>query len=423
MSTLFRSKMLFLAAGLVVVSHAAESRVAIAALTSPAAAQRSDSPSLVTAPDGKVWLSWLETDDKDEVSLRFSTLDPRTQRWTAARTIAHGSDWVTNVFDAPQLVVEKGGRITVAWSFAGSDGRREVDTPRAFLSQSTDDGATWTAPRLLTTESDQVEYVSLTPLATGGLLAAWIDGRARKSDADPVRLYARRIGDSQPDKLLDARVCDCCRSSFTALPDGGALLAYRGRTAGEVRDILTARFYEGRWEPARGGTDDGWKINGCPVNGPRVASAELCVSRVWFTAADNQPRVFAAQSADGGQHFSEAQRIDLGHGGGRVDTLVLRDGSQLIAWLESATSAAGAPAAGLYLRQLSSPGSATAPVLLAPIQNDAVGRVFPRIALVKDFGATPAQIAVAFTRPGGTPHLETLLVTLLRAPFSASLHE
>jgi hypothetical protein len=401
-------------------AFAAEPHLEITAVSSPAATKNADGPSLATAADGTVWLTWLETDAQDDTALKVSRFDSRTRTWGAARTIAHQRDWVVNVFDAPQLVAQSGGRLTAVWSFAGSDGERNVETPRAFLSQSADGGATWSRPRLLTKESDNVEYVSLTALADGALLAAWIDGRSRKSDADPARLYARRVGGTEADTLLDERVCDCCRSSLTALPDDGALLTYRGRTKGEIRDVLSAKFHDGRWEAARTSTGELWRIEGCPVNGPRIANAELCVAQAWFTAEGDQPRVLAARSTDASGRFGEPQRIDLGHGGGRVDTLVLRDGTQLITWLESASADAGAPAAGLYLRQVSAAGEKSAPTLIAPVLNDAVGRVFPRIALVKDFDTTPAQILVAFTRPGATPHIETLLVPVPRTARSTS---
>lgn len=409
-----------LAVFLGLVARADEAAVGVVKLVSPAAvAVRADSPSLTTAPDGTVWLSWLETDAKDETAVRCATLEPRTSRWSAARTIAHGRDLVTNVFDAPQLIVGPNGRATAVWSFAGSDGHRDVDTPRAFLSESIDGGITWSAPHVLTIESDQVEYVSLASLSDGGLLAVWIDGRGRKSEADPARLYARRLGSMSPDTLLDDRVCDCCRSSLTALPDGGALLAYRGRTRGEIRDILTARFQDGRWETARPSIGDHWTIPGCPVNGPRLARAELCVSRVWFTAVDNRPRVLVAQSTDAGAHFGDARPIDLGNAAGRVDTLVLHDGTQFFTWLENGATAAGAPTAGLYLRTVSASGATSAPIRLTSLDSDAVGRVFPRITVVKDDAALPVQIAVALNRPGKPNRIETLLVTFPRTLFPA----
>ena len=55
-------------------------------------------------------------------------------------------------------------------------------------------------------------------------------------------------------------------------------------------------------------SDDGWRIDGCPDSGPRLAlekSGRLWVA--WYTGA--APGVFAAFSSDGGKKFSP--RIEL----------------------------------------------------------------------------------------------------------------
>ena len=385
--------------------------LSIASVPSPAGGTGSDSPSLTTAPDGTVWLSWLETSDPDDTAFKYSTFDAGAGRWREARTIAHGKDWVTNVFDAPRLLVQSGGRVTAEWSIAVPDKDKDVDTPHAYFRQSEDGGATWGAPRLVSTETDSAEYVTLSPLADGGILAAWIDARGRKTEATAPKLYSRRLDRTQADVLVDASVCDCCRPILTALPDGGALLAYRGRTGAQIRDIQLAHFQAGAWGAARVSTDDHWQIDGCPVNGPRLASRGSLVSLVWFTVTDNLGKVWAERSTDAGGHYGAPQRVDLGHASGRVDTLLLRDGTQLVSWLEEAGGAHSAPA-GLYLRSFGGAQSPLAPTRIVALQNDAVGRIFPRLATVGDPAGGPPQIVAVYTRPGDAPRIETLLVTL-----------
>ena len=54
----------------------------------------------------------------------------------------------------------------------------------------------------------------------------------------------------------------------------------------------------------------------------------------WFTAADDKPRVLFKYSTDSGSTFGDIISIDDGRPLGRVDTVMLADGSMLISWLE-----------------------------------------------------------------------------------------
>jgi hypothetical protein len=68
--------------------------------------------------------------------------------------------------------------------------------------------------------------------------------------------------------LLDPRICDCCQTG-AAVTDEGVVAVYRGRTEGEIRDILAVRMVDGAWDTPAPIHDDGWEIGACPVNGPR----------------------------------------------------------------------------------------------------------------------------------------------------------
>lgn len=381
----------------------------VSPLASPAAARGSDNPALAEAPDGTVWLTWLEASGESALALKFATLAPGGRQWSAARTIFRRSGWVANVFDAPLVVVQDHGRATAAWSAAATDPNGDVGTPRAYVSRTADGGASWGAPQPLSPESESAEYVSLAPLGDERLLAVWIDARGRKTEATAPQLYSRIVGGSGPDTVVDASVCDCCRNSLAALPDGGAVLTYRGRTAAQVRDVLFARYADGRWGQSRSSTDDCWTIEGCPVNGPRVASHGHEVALVWFTGAGGRMRVLTKTSADEGHRFGPTQRVDLGNPVGRVDTLFTAQGAQVVSWLEGAGSHGPA---GLYLSEYSGARRLLAPTLVSAVENDAVGRVFPRLALVGGGRQEPPRVILAYVCPGESPHVETLLLTL-----------
>ena len=76
-------------------------------------------------------------------------------------------------------------------------------------------------------------------------------------------------GVAENEEELDARVCDCCQTAAVAT-QRGLLVAYRDRGPDEVRDISVVRFESGRWTEPHPLHSDGWKIAGCPVNGPAM---------------------------------------------------------------------------------------------------------------------------------------------------------
>src|SRR5262249_35578548 len=132
----------------------------------------------------------------------------------------------------------------------------------------------------------------------------------------------------------DGRACDCCNTAAVAVP-GGLLVAYRDRDKDETRDIALTRLQDGTWTPPVPLHRDGWKINGCPVNGPALDSRRTDVAVAWFTMSGNQAKVLAAFSHDGGEHFGPPIEISTGDPLGRVDVALARDGSALVSWLEA----------------------------------------------------------------------------------------
>ena len=135
------------------------------------------------------------------------------------------------------------------------------------------------------------------------------------------------------DVLVDARVCDCCPTTAVRTSTG-VVAAYRDRSEGEMRDISVARLVQGRWQSGGFVHADGWRIEGCPVNGPALASAGDLVALAWFTAANDVGRVSLAFSRDGGASFGAPIQIDDGRPLGRVDVEMLPDGSAVVLWLE-----------------------------------------------------------------------------------------
>ena len=102
-----------------------------------------------------------------------------------------------------------------------------------------------------------------------------------------------------PSEVLDARVCECCATD-AASGAAGPLVAYRDRIGDEVRDVSVVRRDGAGWTTPAVAVSDGWRIAGCPVNGPAIDAAGEAAVVAWFTGAGDAPRVQLAFSADGG---------------------------------------------------------------------------------------------------------------------------
>lgn len=319
---------------------AAAPQTAVEALPSPAGANAAE-PFLATTRDG-VLLSWLEpVPNTDRVALRFSRYG--SGQWTAPRTIVERNDLFVNWADFPSIVEDAHGALFAHWLQKSGAGTYSYDVQMAT---STDGGATWSKPFLLNRDGKQSEhgFATLAALPDGGVGATWLDGRNMTMgggdheghDAGDMTIRYATVdasGNIASDVELDDRTCECCTTGMTMTPDG-PLIVYRDRSPDEIRDISYVRRGANGWSKPRPVRADGWKIAGCPVNGPQADASGNVVATSWFTAANEQQRVYAAFSGDGGETFGDAMVVDEGKPAGRVDVVMLGEGAALVAWLE-----------------------------------------------------------------------------------------
>lgn len=340
--------------------------------------------------------------------MKVSRFEAKTRTWSAPRTVVQGPDLMANWADFPQLSAGRDGRLTAVWFInnpahhaAAGDGHHGPGY-RAIYSSSADGGETWSPDLPVSDEALAVEFVALQPLADGRMLAAWLDGRTRGRMALYARVLDGRPGPG-PDTLVDDSVCDCCQLSFVPTTAGGALLAYRGRTKDEIRDMQLARFDGKAWSRLAPLHADGWKIAGCPVNGPQLAECGDLVGAVWFTAPDSQARVLARVSDNAGDAFGPLVRVDLGRPQGRVDSVMLADGTLVMSWLEMTGRETGKQG-GIYLRTLSLEGRLSEPQLVIPSSTSRMSG-FPRMVPLGG-----RQVLLTCTQDGEPTRILTLLV-------------
>jgi len=199
-------------------------------------------------------------------------------------------------------------------------------------------------------------------------------------------------GNVSDESELDERVCECCQTS-AALTSDGPIVVYRDRSQSEVRDIYVVRYANGAWSKPQPAFADNWQINGCPVNGPAVSADGKRVAVAWFTGVADTPRVKIAFSQDAGATFSQPIQVDDGESAGRVDTVLLPDGSALVCWLSG-----NADGGAIKVRRVGADGSVGPPALIAKTDISRSSG-FPRMARFGD------EVHFAWTEFGTPSHV------------------
>jgi hypothetical protein len=309
---------------------------------SPAAAG-SGEPFLFAGRSGLL-MSWLEPvagGKEKETALRFARFS--NGRWTAPRTIVQRNDFFVNWADFPSVVEDVKGTLFAHWLQKSG---KDVYAYDVRFAVSRDGGRTWDAPRLLNRDGRKGEhgFASLVPLPGGGVAAAWLDGRNMvegKEEGEMTLRYATidRNGKILSETELDHRTCECCTTGM-ALAGGTAVVVYRDRSADEVRDIAVVRGTPLGWSKPQLLHADGWKIAGCPVNGPQTDARGKSVAVAWYSGANDAGRAYVAFSGDGGETFGAPVVIDDGKPVGRVDLVMIDPDSAVVTWSEQTASGA-----------------------------------------------------------------------------------
>ena len=360
-------------------------------------------PELTATPDGRVILSWVEKIAEKRYALRAAIQD--RERWGETRTVAEGENWFVNWADFPSVIALKDGTLAAHWLVKSGQSTYAYDVN---LSRSIDGGKSWSKPLVPHTDKTQTEhgFVSLIALSDGRLGAVWLDGRNMKdmketdehapAAASMTLRYAAidANGNLSDETQLDERICECCQTS-AAITAQGPIAVYRDRSPVEVRDIYIVRQVNGSWTTPQPVFADNWQINGCPVNGPSIAADGSRVVIAWFTSVGDSPRVKVAFSQDAGATFAQPIQVDDGENVGRVDTVLLPDGSALVSWL-SGNVQGGA----IKVRRVQADGAVGPPSIIA--QTD-ISRSsgFPRMARLGD------QVHFAWTEFGKPSRVRT----------------
>lgn len=321
-----------------------------------------------SASDGSPLLSWIEPADGGDFALRYSVR--HGGQWSETRTIVAKRHFFRQPAESPSVVSFPDGALLAEW----------VEVPEAasgaeyiFVSASVD-GVQWTTPVMANEDRSPVQHALVSMALSGAKEASLIWLEALKGEDEPSRLKRTVVssaGKILKEEILESDVCTCCPTSIVRTARG-LLVAYRGHTPKDIRDIGIKRFENGKWLPASILNPDNWEINACPVNGASAAARANRVAIAWYTEGGDKPRVQLVFSTNGGLTFGKPIMVNTGDALGHASAVITGDGGAFVSWIEE-----GENSSRLFTRFISAFGVAGPAVLVTEGATQNIG--YPRL--------------------------------------------
>lgn len=380
----------------------------------PGIGEVSAEPSVVVDEDGGFVLTWQARLEDGVTALRFRRIDANGKSG-AIGEIARGERWFVNWADFPSLVVLDNGDWLAHWlQRSGAGYAYDIR-----VSRSRDNGVRWELPFTLHDHGTRSEhgFVALTPAGAGTARVVWLDGRHTVSaDADAGADYQHHHGVGTMtlrsavvgrdgvtgSTQIDDRVCDCCQTDAVRV-GRQTLVVYRDRSDDEIRDLKFIRHDGKRWQDPVPVFNEGWRIAGCPVNGPAIAAQGDRVIVAGYTEATGKPVVHVRTSGDSGRRWHDVVTLVEGGTIGRLDAVAVGQGGFAVSRFDEVGDDVA-----LRVSLHGDQGAVTHTRTLATLS---AGRLvgFPRMAASGD------AILIAWTQPlDGKPQVRSALLRVER---------
>jgi hypothetical protein len=218
--------------------------------------------------------------------------------------------------ERPQVVVDKAGRVVVAFAIFKDDKMNG----QVFTAASVDGGKTFSPPRPITDDGSSQRFITLAVDPGGDLFASWIDKRhvvtARAAGkefpgASLAFAWSRDGGTTfETAHIAHDNMCECCRLGVAAAGPRRPAVLFRNIFNGERDHAVMTFGPDGTGGPITRVSEDHWAIDACPHHGPSLSIAEDgSYHAAWFSGGGVRQGAFYARSSDGGRTFSAPMAV------------------------------------------------------------------------------------------------------------------
>ena len=287
-----------------------------------------------------IYMVWLQKSSEASPIVQLHYAELQDGLWGNHQLLHTSDKFFANWADIPTVTVNEADQALIHWAEKSGAATYAYDVRYGLL-----EADTFRDLGVIHQDKTQTEhgFVSVVP-SKNTFEIFWLDGRHtgggghdgqhHGASSSAMTLRHATLGPNGLSKSteLDERVCDCCNTAAIE-STSGMTVAYRDRSADEIRDISVIHRRAGQWGQPQQISQDQWKISGCPVNGPALAQSRGTSALAWFTKASGRGEVNIKFSTDGGGIWGPTYSVDANDPIGRVDLISLPNGQFVVSWL------------------------------------------------------------------------------------------
>lgn len=213
----------------------------------------------------------------------------------------------------PKLLVKPDGTYVLVYTKRNLDAEA-MYASAVYYTQSFDKGINWTEAKLIHSDvnpENSHSFPETVLLPDGEVMAVWLDGRHKLPYSEMYMAKTQGKEGFGEDTMIAEPSCQCCKIDLFVDEDETLHLTYRAILEGGIRDIihLTSTDNGTSFSQPNLVSEDNWKINACPHNGPSVTKYGSEFSAIWLTGGNEKPGVYFASSSDNGNSFDKGIKL------------------------------------------------------------------------------------------------------------------
>lgn len=271
-------------------------------------------PFITTTTDGKIAVSWIETEGGTDTGLiYYAVSEDKGRSFSAALPVPESRGVLPHAENMPKMVFKPDGEIIAMYGVEQNDARNKY-AGRVFYTRSLDNGKTWLPAQPLVTDTGSYDqrYFDMALLSSGEAAAIWLDNRKETEDEGSTLYFAVTDGHNgfRQERPVAQTVCQCCRTDLYTDDKGAVHIAFRDIINDSIRDMVHTVSTDGgaSFTPLKRISADNWIVRGCPHTGPAMVKNSEGLHFAWFTMGGGQG-VFYCRSLDNGVTYTHKEQV------------------------------------------------------------------------------------------------------------------
>ncbi|MCO5248235.1 MAG: exo-alpha-sialidase [Chitinophagales bacterium] len=295
---------------------------------------------LTTDENGYPAISWVEKDSNKHPILFFALWDEAKNTFGEKQQINLPDNTSVHEEGMPKIAFKGDGIMIATYeSSVPVEGKKWGISDLSYM-ESKDKGKTWTVAQSVFKNKYQgssPSFSGLSRLSDGEIGVAWLDNDTNPKNFSRPVFFAKTLKSGGFDNayMITPKACQCCRIAISSEQDGQVSIAFRDLSKENVRDISVATSNDNgkSFQAPSDFSKDGWVIDGCPHNGPSIASSNGKTYLTWFTGGDHIGVNYGELNKDG----TVENKTLLSKDGRFAQLSLLNDGTPVVVYSEDFT--------------------------------------------------------------------------------------